>query len=144
MIKHLNCVIPGLEKFILGTELKECTNKNSARHAFEKFLDIKTNFSANVAMYGCSLPCTTVSFGFDVFTIHRNSWIDTNDEPEVPLGVFQFRFYFSLLEVEESVVTLVYDLETLLASLGGNLGLFLGFSCLSVMISLLQMLKRSA
>jgi hypothetical protein len=36
--------------------------------------------------------------------------------------------------VEETVVTLVYDMENFLTALGGNLGLFLGFSCFSIMI----------
>ena len=46
------------------------------------------------------------------------------------------------LQVEERVVTLVYDIENLLPSFGGNLGLFLGFSCLSLMLVMLDLSKK--
>jgi hypothetical protein len=47
---------------------------------------------------------------------------------------------FSSLIVEERVETLVYDVGSFLAAAGGNLGLFLGFSCLSVCLSLIKFL----
>jgi hypothetical protein len=37
--------------------------------------------------------------------------------------------------VEEQIENLEYDIVDLLASAGGNLGLLLGFSCLSVLFS---------
>ena len=43
----------------------------------------------------------------------------------------------SSLSVEEHFETLVFDGGSLLAAAGGNLGLFLGFSCLSLIFSAL-------
>ncbi len=40
--------------------------------------------------------------------------------------------------VEEQIESLEYDLVDLLASAGGNLGLLLGFSCLSVLFSFIN------
>jgi hypothetical protein len=48
--------------------------------------------------------------------------------------------HFSL-SVEEHFETLVFDGGSLLAAAGGNLGLFLGFSCLSLIFSALYYLS---
>jgi hypothetical protein len=45
---------------------------------------------------------------------------------------------YSSLLVEERTETIIYDLECLLTSLGGNLGLFLGFSCFSTLVGVLK------
>jgi hypothetical protein len=38
----------------------------------------------------------------------------------------------------------VYDVGNLLAAVGGNLGLFLGFSCLSLLLGVLRVAKKLA
>jgi hypothetical protein len=43
--------------------------------------------------------------------------------------------------VEEQVETLIYDAGGFLAAAGGNLGLFVGFSCLSVIFSILDWIR---
>jgi hypothetical protein len=48
----------------------------------------------------------------------------------------------SSLIVEERVETLVYDVGSFLAAAGGNLGLFLGFSCLSVFLYIIKLVMR--
>jgi hypothetical protein len=50
--------------------------------------------------------------------------------------------YRSLL-VEERVETIVYDLESLMTSIGGNLGLFLGFSCFSTSLEILKFIFKT-
>jgi hypothetical protein len=49
---------------------------------------------------------------------------------------------YSSLLIEESFETFVYDLENLMTSLGGNLGLFLGFSCFSTAVVILKWIFR--
>ncbi len=44
--------------------------------------------------------------------------------------------------IEEHVETLVYDTASFLAQAGGNLGLFLGFSCLSVLLGCIQYIRK--
>jgi len=46
------------------------------------------------------------------------------------------------MDVEEKTETLVYDLGTFLAALGGNLGLALGFSCLSILLGIVNYLTQ--
>ncbi len=44
--------------------------------------------------------------------------------------------------VEERVEALVYDEVNFIAAAGGNLGLFLGFSCFSVLIALMKQVRK--
>ena len=54
--------------------------------------------------------------------------------------------YFSIgyesFIIEVSIETLLYDIGSFLAAVGGNLGLFLGFSCLSVLLGFVSMFKK--
>ena len=75
---------------------------------------------------------------------HINSWMNPNnrfDEGLLKNGVC-FSFSYDTLLVEEKIETLVYDIGSFLASAGGNLGLFLGFSCLSVLIAAVEALQK--
>ena len=47
-----------------------------------------------------------------------------------PLSVFQFWFFYQKSIIEREIETFVYDFSGIVASVGGSLGLFLGFSCL--------------
>jgi hypothetical protein len=55
---------------------------------------------------------------------------------------FLIDLFYSTLVIEERVETLVYDVVNFLAAAGGHLGLFLGFSCLSVLLAAIQVLKN--
>ena len=50
-----------------------------------------------------------------------------------PKDNFIALIFYSTLNVEELVETLVYDTGNFLAAAGGNLGLMLGVSCLSIL-----------
>ena len=49
-----------------------------------------------------------------------------------------FKMYFESFAIEEQVESLVYDEANFWAAVGGNLGLFLGFSCLSLLFDLIK------
>jgi hypothetical protein len=49
---------------------------------------------------------------------------------------------YNTFNVEEHVESLAYDASSLLVSVGGNLGLFLGFSCLSVLFALINICQN--
>lgn len=46
---------------------------------------------------------------------------------------------FSTFVIEDSIETLVYDFGGFLSALGGNMGLVLGFSCMSLLFSVLNL-----
>ena len=51
--------------------------------------------------------------------------------------------YYTTLEVENEVETYVYDISSFLASVGGNLGLLLGFSCFTVLFASINLAKKT-
>ena len=55
--------------------------------------------------------------------------------------VFLLYFYYNSFLVKEEIETLVYDLVGVLAAAGGYLGLCLGFSCLTLFMSLLDWME---
>jgi hypothetical protein len=50
---------------------------------------------------------------------------------------------YETFNVEEHVESLVYDASNFLVSVGGNLRLFLGFSCLSVLFYLINICQNN-
>jgi len=55
---------------------------------------------------------------------------------------FMIYFYFTSLETLVSSESLIVDFSDLIATIGGNLGLFLGLSCLSIYIHFLEILQK--
>jgi len=50
--------------------------------------------------------------------------------------------YYETLDTEIQSETWMVDFISLLSNIGGNLGLFLGFSCLSTLLSVLECAKE--
>ena len=93
----------------------------------------------NPRFYGCN----TTSYKVIVNHMHINSFVDPMNEMGVRVEeMFILGFYYDSLNVEERVEMLVYDWSAFLASVGGNLGLALGFSCLSICLSLADIVCR--
>ena len=92
---------------------------------------------------GCARSCSETEYTTEALYFHRNSWIETSDEQRtLPEDAYKLTLAYESLQLEEKVVTLAYDLENFLTSLGGNLGLFLGLSCLSLSLMLADGLVR--
>jgi len=51
--------------------------------------------------------------------------------------------YYATLDTEIRTETWMVDFISLLSNIGGNLGLFLGFSCLSTILSFLNCAKEN-
>ena len=138
-----SCKVPGYDLFFDGSKrkLRECENKREGGEAIRKLQDIVLDFNTNPAHFGCPLPCEKVSYSFTLNTIHVNSILF-----EIPLNFTEKHFYmlivyFKTFTVEKRVETLVYDFGGFLAAAGGNLGLCLGLSCLSVLFTFTKWTK---
>jgi hypothetical protein len=52
------------------------------------------------------------------------------------LSAFEMTVYYQTHATEERTEILVYDVGSLLVAAGGNLGLFMGFSVLSILLAI--------
>jgi len=53
-----------------------------------------------------------------------------------------FFVFYDSIDTEVITESLMVDFDSLLSTIGGSLGLFLGFSCLSTILSLTSLLKN--
>ena len=75
--------------------------------------------------------------GFQYY--HKTTYIDVENVDSLD-NEFYLTLSFSTIDTEERVESLVYDLGNFFAAAGGNLGLFLGFSCLSGLLTSLELI----
>ena len=74
---------------------------------------------------------------------HLNSFIDPLDQFDLePEKNYILSFYWDHLDIEEHHEVLTYDLSSFLAAAGGNLGLALGYSVLSVFVYIIELIYR--
>ena len=119
----------------------DCTSESEAWKTYTTFDDFLDNLFGGFNTYKCNLPCKVISYTIDIDYRHNNS-IVTRYENQTDDG-FQLHFYYKTLKVEEKTETLVYDVGNFLTAAGGNLGLFLGFSCLSVLFTLIEIAENA-
>ena len=114
----------------------------SASQTFDKFLEVKHDFATNFLRSRCERSCSETAHKAEALYFHQNSWVETSDLRTLPDDGYQLSLAYQSLQLEEMVVTLAFDLESFLTSLGGNLGLFLGLSCLSMLLMVADGLDR--
>ncbi len=90
--------------------------------------------------YGCPLPCKFISYKVKVNYFHKNSYlaVEINKTTE---NAFYVYFFYTSLVVEIRVETLVYDIGGFLAAAGGNMGLTLGLSFLTIFFSIIDWMR---
>ena len=136
-------MVPGFSEFITSnTTLPECADEKEGLLSLKAFQAVINEFVASPEKFGCPLPCERTMFTYDIIDTHQNSAIlqvpeilaEEEDDPYI------FYFFYKTFLVEQRVETLIYDFGGFLAAAGGNLGLCLGFSLLSILINFTQLL----
>ena len=80
------------------------------------------------------MPCHQLRHNYIVTNFHKNNLV----VPAYPIPPdYAENYYFifaafSSMDIEKHEEALIYDFGNFFAVVGGNLGLFLGFSCLSI------------
>jgi len=132
----------GLHKLYDSSDTLNCSTPEEAQVTFSFFESALYEYRLN--LFGCLLPCDQVLYEMDYSYFHQNSdlvvenGVKSNDFlPEIIISLF-----YKTPLVEERVETVVYDTINLLSAAGGNLGLFLGFSCLSILLYCHDMIMK--
>jgi hypothetical protein len=136
---RINCSVPGLEIMMpINVTLAYCNNKADAQQIVN-LIDSSESITSEILRCQCPLPCIKRSFSAKFKYFHKNSNFDIKEEMDKLVDTtVSFWFIYSTLLVEEKVESYVYDFVNMMTSLGGNLGLFLGFSCFSTLMYLIN------
>ena len=131
---RLRCRVPGLLMFG-GHNLTECRTSAEATDVVRLVSNVTREFLRQPHKFGCPLPCHLTHYEVSNHFYPPSSavWYE-----EVTSGSFLLIYFYDTFLVEERMETLVYDLSALLVSIGGNLGLFLGYSCLTIGLAFLE------
>ena len=117
---------------------KACSDVDSASNTQNQYMQIVYNQEKLNWIFACPVPCKQIGYAAHPTYFHRSSLLNLREDDFKSLVLLTIRY--ETLAIEENVESLVYDVANFLAAVGGNLGLFLGFSCLSVFLSLLNFL----
>ena len=90
----------------------------------------------------CPVPCQQTTYITKINKFHKNTFVySANGSSAGNSSSFVFMSIgYETLNTELHFETLIYDTGNFLTQIGGNLGLFLGVSCLSVMTDLIEFL----
>jgi hypothetical protein len=139
----ISCITYNIKEFVDPNivMLPECHTKETARSTFKTYCLFIDDYISRTSEFGCPVPCKQKSFKYKLEYFSRNSWIELDDDNRLGNDTFELNVGFDSLNIEERTETFVYDVGNFLAAAGGNLGLFMGFSCLSILFALIDCLK---
>ncbi len=113
---------------------------------------VKSNNTENLHLFifciyldahDCPVPCQQTRYKATLDYFHQNvaALMGMEDTSSDGGQIFHLMYYYLTLRIEQKIESLEYDFGSFLAAAGGNLGLFLGMSCLSVLFSLAKCLQ---
>ncbi len=124
LMAKINCSIYGLESLIpVDAELSDCQSYQSASQTYYQTRELMKEFYSNFSKNDCPVPCTHKSFGVSLQYFNKNTFVDVENRttPEVAKVTTGLTLAYSSLLIEERVETYLYDIESVMTSLGGNL-----------------------
>ena len=139
---RMKCIWQPLKTFVPEAEassMTPCRDRTSAKNVQNIIFDQIDYFVNSPWLYGCPTPCKQTHFSYEIQYFHKNADTQFYDEVE---GVFYISVFYKSLELEEFAENLVYDTGAFLAATGGNLGLLLGLSGMSMLLYLIKKLKK--
>jgi len=122
------------------TDLEQCKLRASAKATYKIFDQVAFDFLAYPHKFGCPYPCVKLSYEISLKYFHETSWPDFY-KPRNFNDTFFLTLSYKTFDIVENEETLIYDIGNFFAAAGGHLGLFLGFSCLSVLMQIIDCLN---
>ena len=91
----------------------------------------------NTSLYGCLKPCNYESYNANMNFFHKFFFASTSLNQ--PGDYFYLFVYFDTLDVKKVQEVVVFGAMDFLSSIGGTLGLLLGYSACSIVVSVFNM-----
>jgi len=117
--------------------MTECSTLQDGANTFETYTKEATKYLGKTWLLGCPSPCLQLHYSYSLSHFHKNSWVQplNPDSQEFIDNHYCIMMAYGSMNIEKKEETLIYDSANFLAAVGGNLGLFLGFSCLSIVFA---------
>ena len=133
----INCTIYHFKELFdqSNLSLPICGSKESAENTYR----VQTDYFSKLVPD--DVPCSQISYKYEIDYQSQNSYYDLNSSENNNYTFFDLLTFYYKLETEEKTETLLYDAVNFLSAAGGNLGLFIGFSCLSVMLTMIDLIS---
>ena len=124
--------------------LKPCQDNMSAANTALYFVHVAYYGDKDKWLSACPLPCKQISYNANIRYFHETSFLDPYNSygEKFSASFIVLTISYETLLIEEHEESLVYDVTNFLAAAGGNLGLFLGFSCMSVFYGMIKIIKK--
>jgi len=108
-------------------------DESSANESVHRFL-IYSIYERESWLKRCPAPCMQTSYQLKTSKFHKFSFVDQRIVNKFEDKGFSLNLKYESFVVERNTETLRYDLVDFLTQAGGNLGLFLGCSCFSILL----------
>lgn len=109
---------------------------------FDEVKSTMINFNQEPEVYGCPMPCELSIFTANKVNVHKNV-MEIFKEISNSLNEFSISFFYESTDVEETEEILLVSTSALLGAIGGNFGLFLGVSFLSICLRMVNIVRDS-
>lgn len=120
-----------------ASDLNDCSTKDEALEIDATIYNVAQE---NLAKDICGKICSFTKYNHKLSLLAKN--VLSKEIKEYGDGYFFIWSFYSSLYVEETVETFVFDFNTALISVGGSLGLFLGWSIKSMVLSLAEYINN--
>ena len=128
----IKCKVPALRFSRFDTShLDDCRTKEQA---LEVEGTIYTVAQENLDKDVCGKICQSVKYNYNLASYGKK--VLSKEIEEYGDGYFIIWSYYSSLYVKEKVETYIFDFDAVVVAVGGNLGLFMGYSLKSIIISI--------
>ena len=131
---------------LLGNEnrFKPCQDNATAIKSVGKLMSIAYTDEKDVWLSACPVPCRQIRYDANIRYFHKSSFLEPTNSygNNFSATCILLSISYETLLTEDHEESLVYDLTNFLAAAGGNLGLFLGFSCMSIFYGMIKFVKK--
>lgn len=137
--RNITCTTPPFRNFLPDNWfVNNCKDKKEASDMTDMFAKFVGDIAGRPDSIECPLPCRQINYKISFDYAHEILYKEAEEKNKC----FFFKYMYSTLLVDERMESYDYDIGSFLTAAGGNLGLFLGFSCLSILFMAIKWIKN--
>ena len=134
----VKCKVPALDFTDFDTSfLRQCSTKDEALEMDGLIYELAQKVQGKKT---CTVPCDLPKYKSELNFLSKLTL--SKELKKYGDGYYIIWAFYTSLHVEEKVETFLFDFDSALVAIGGSLGLFLGWSCNSIVMSFIEFLSN--